>query len=428
METANTFYERLAIAEMFDNSCHILFPEFNNMYQYALSILANRDNIESVKPFIKTYLKTDQSELVEYLLSVSDMVKYKTLSMSRLLYMMKMIINKKFDLSCVYRNNYAFANFLSLSCLHNKIDDLFKVDAYDENCKNIVSYLTHYNIKNSYVELAKLLGNNKIIDYNTLISLYANVIERIPGAFATMRDTIKNYLHVELCKYFQYALNNDHPDALFYEFFINDDIEMLKKSIKLGSIYAYDYLAKVNFHHFNSLLITEFRKDESDIKYIDVNVDIDDLYDNELFKTHYKDIYENAEFEHVNVESDAKELQVELDECDTWEPSFNVCEPSYNELKEKYDKELISSNELKEKLKEKSDECDKWKQYSDEHKKASDELQVELDELKEKYTKELISHNELKEKFDKLLEDLLNEKNETIKKLTNAVMKLSGIE
>lgn len=499
MAQFNELYERIAIDKIFLANNNLPVPKCQNMYQFVISVLAGCEVVNSKDDLLKMYNSENQSKLVEYL---SVVLQRSKVDMNLLLTIMEELVKEKFDPFYKYDNNFAYAKFLSLSCLYNKIDGIFAILTvpYGVNCKTITDYLNHYNIKNSYYRLMDLIVENKLYNlienFNEIVSR-CNDFKLLDEALSKMRDCVKSFISEQLELYFQYTVTGNHPNSLFYAFLFNGDYDLLHKSIKLGSIHAYNYLSQSKFGYRDLVLIDRFRKAESEIVYVNVSVDINNLYDNKLFRDKFSKLYEvqicNEEkykalllqYESLLASVKSNELEVKQkmdvlendinishsswsekfkkksDECAEWKQTYEKYKEACNEYKKICNELGKKSNKWEQKcgemladynitkeiladynvMKEKSEASDKWEHSSNEYEelqKKYKESVTEYDTLQEKYEKYLNEQNihmtkmnadllEFQQKNNSL-QDELNQKNETIIKLTKSIKKLAGAD
>ena len=376
MENINELYERLAIDRIFLANNNLLLPKHENMYQFMLSVLAGREAVNSKDDLLKMYANENKSKLIEYL---SVVLQRSSVDMNLLLTIMEELVKEKFDPLHKYDNNFAYAKFLSLSCLYNKIDGVF-INSYGVNCKTITDYLNHHNIKDSYYRLMDLIVENKLYNlvenFNEKVTR-CNDIERLNEAFSTMRDCVKAFISAQLELYFQYTVTVNHPNSLFYAFLFNGDTDLLHKSIKLGSIHAYNYLSQSKFGYRDLVLIDRFRKAESEIVYVNVSVDINNLYDNKLFKDKFSKLYE--------VQPDGKNEEKYKALLLQYESLLASVKSNALEVKQKMD---VLENDINtshsswsEKFKKKSDECAELKHTSNEWKQTYEKYKEDCKKL-----------------------------------------------
>lgn len=465
---SDELYTRLITEAMFPvlDDFKIPLPEKDNKYQAILYDITQSDHdVANVKDYINTCNDLSKTSIVELLSIKDDSELFNVNSVLEYIHINENI-TKSWVFSASYNTfknfplfdddshtncdatNYAIIKFRKLMTLYKNIDDIeeLKIDGCNKFYNDIRLYFDLF--RNTYA-IDKLLN---ILTLSCAIEEYftwaypndtheqtkVNItrMSNLDGNFTyidqfiiTLKQIMKFYVCKQIEVNFKYALEYNHPDALFYEFFIKGDKQNLRKAIYQGSIYAYEYLLAKNFELFNNALIKAFRQPESNRKsgYNIINTEY----------WEHRDIKKSLRLEGLSCNSDAFIYKrypgffIYLETDNLYNVLLEQTVDSFKTLKDKYDKLLIKHNEVLIANTQLINTQDKNADViaNEKYYKLTDEL-LEKIRVAQKLADEaenVNSYDNLLKKI-KSLEDLLNEKNETIKKLTNAVCKLSGIE
>ena len=424
----------------------IPLPEKDNKYQAILYDITQPDHDgANVEDYINECNDLSKTSILELLSIKDDSELFNVNSVLEYIHRTENLVvsteYKAIGLNHLYKNyddsrtncdatNYAVIKFRKLMTLYKNIDDIeeLKIDGCNKFYNDIRLYFDLF--RNTY-DIDKLLN---ILTLSCAIEEYftwaypndtheqtkVNIarMSNLEGNFTyidqfiiTLKQIMKFYICKQIEVNFKYTLEYNNPDALFYEFFIKGDKQNLRKAIYLGSIYAYEYLLAKNFELFNNALIKAFRQPESNRK-SGFNIINTEYWE-------HRDIKKSLRLEGLSCNSDAfirkryPGFFIYLETDNLYHVLLEQTVDSFKTLKDKYDKLLIKHDEV----------LIANTQLINIQDKNADVIAQKLADEAENVN----SYDNLLKKI-KSLEDLLNEKNETILKLTNAVCKLSGIE